>query len=394
MKKQTIRDVDLGGRRVLLRVDYNVQVVEGGVVDDTRLRESLLTIEALRVAGARITICSHRGRPHGRVVDGQRNAPVAAHLSGLLGVAVATAIDCVGPEAKAAASALGAGELLLLENVRFHPEEEANDPDFARALADLADLYVSDAFGTAHRAHASIVGVPRLLPAVAGLLLEREVDYLDRVTMTPEPPFGLVLGGAKMEDKLPILEHLCDRADVVCIGGAMANTFLKAQGIDVQDSLVEDAQIDRAKQVLARVATRDDLQLLLPEDVVVSYGAPEGGSVTVVPATEVPSGWRILDIGPATVERFAEALKGMRTAIWNGPMGMFEQERFANGSLALARIIATLEATTVVGGGETAAVVQRAGVADYISHISTGGTAFIAMLAGRSLPGVDALQDA
>jgi phosphoglycerate kinase len=398
MKKLTIRDIDLGGKRVLLRVDYNVQVDEGGVVDDLRLRESIPTIQALRAAGARIIICSHRGRPHGEIVEALRNAPVAAHLSRLLDVPVATVRDCVGPEVDAAIAALGAGDLLMLENVRFHPEEESGDPElaqFARALAAMAEVFVSDAFGTAHRAHASIVGVPRYLPAVAGLLLEREVDYLGRVIAHPERPFGLVLGGAKMSDKLQILEHLCDRADIICVGGGMANTFLKAQGIDVQRSLVEDERLDTARDVLRRVEGREDLRLLLPVDAVVSFGSPENGSVTIVPVDYVPSGWRIVDIGPATVELFAGALTGVRTAVWNGPMGMFEQERFAHGSLELARIFADMPgATTVVGGGETAAVVNRAGVADRISHISTGGGASLAMFEGRSLPGVDALLDA
>ena len=393
MRKKTIHDIDLRGRRVLLRVDYNVQVDERGVVDDMRIRESLGTIAVLREAGARIVICSHRGRPRGQPVEALRNAPVAAHLSTLLEQPVATVGDCVGPEVTAAVAALGPGALLLLENVRFHPGEEANDVGFARELASLADVYVSDAFGTAHRAHASIVRVPEFLPAVAGLLLEREVEYLGRVTVDPERPFGLLLGGAKMSDKLLMLENLCDRADVICIGGGMANTFLKAQGIDVQRSLVEDERLDTARHVLRRVAERGDAELLLPTDVVASFGAPENDAVSIVPAADVPSGWRIVDIGPATAQAFAAALADVRTAVWNGPVGMFEQERFARGSMELARVFAALQATTVVGGGETAAVVQRVGVADRISHISTGGGASLAMLEGQALPGVEALLD-
>ena len=394
MDKQTIRDIDVAGKRVLLRTDYNVQVDEGGVVDDLRLRESIGTIAALRRDGAKVVICSHRGRPHGRVVESLRNAPVAVHLSRLLDLPVPTSEDCIGPEVEEAVERLEPGAVMLLENVRFHPGEEANDADFAAQLARLADVFVSDAFGTAHRAHASIVSVPRYLPAVAGLLLEREVDYLARITRDGDRPFGLVLGGAKLSDKIKILSHLAERTDVVCLGGGMANTFLLAQGIDVARSLVEEDRVDAAREVLEMAATRDDLEIVLPTDVVVSFGSPEDGNVRTVPVTEVPTDWRILDIGPETAEAFRVALSRVRLAVWNGPVGLFEQDRFAQGSYAVARIFADLAATTIVGGGETAAVVQRAGVGDRISHISTGGGASLAMLEGRGLPGVDALLDA
>ena len=394
MDKQTIRDIDVAGKRVLLRTDYNVQVDEGGVVDDLRLRESIGTIAALRRDGAKVVICSHRGRPHGRVVESLRNAPVAVHLSRLLDLPVPTSEDCIGPEVEEAVERLEPGAVMLLENVRFHPGEEANDADFAAQLARLADVFVSDAFGTAHRAHASIVSVPRYLPAVAGLLLEREVDYLARITRDGDRPFGLVLGGAKLSDKIKILSHLAERTDVVCLGGGMANTFLLAQGIDVARSLVEEDRVDAAREVLEMAATRDDLEIVLPTDVVVSFGSPEDGNVRTVPVTEVPTDWRILDIGPETVEAFRVALSRVRLAVWNGPVGLFEQDRFAQGSYAVARIFADLAATTIVGGGETVAVVQRAGVGDRISHISTGGGASLAMLEGRGLPGVDALLDA
>ena len=393
MDKQTIRDIDVAGKRVLLRTDYNVQVDEGGVVDDLRLRESIGTIAALRRDGAKVVICSHRGRPHGRVVESLRNAPVAVHLSRLLDLPVPTSEDCIGPEVEEAVERLEPGAVMLLENVRFHPGEEANDADFAAQLARLADVFVSDAFGTAHRAHASIVSVPRYLPAVAGLLLEREVDYLARITRDGDRPFGLVLGGAKLSDKIKILSHLAERTDVVCLGGGMANTFLLAQGIDVARSLVEEDRVDAAREVLEMAATRDDLEIVLPTDVVVSFGSPEDGNVRTVPVTEVPTDWRILDIGPETAEAFRVALSRVRLAVWNGPVGLFEQDRFAQGSYAVARIFADLAATTIVGGGETAAVVQRAGVGDRISHISTGGGASLAMLEGRGLPGVDALLD-
>ena len=394
MRKKTIRDIDVRGKRVLLRVDYNVQVDESGVRDDYRLRESLPTIEALRAAGARIAILSHRGRPRGAPDPEFSNAPVAAHLAKLLGAPVGCTSDCVGPAAEAAVEALQPGEMLLLENVRFHPEEEANDAAFGEQLARLADVYVDDAFGTAHRAHASIVGVAKHLPAVAGLLMEREVTYLGSVAEAPERPLGLVLGGAKMSDKLLILEHLLDKADVICVGGAMANTFLLAQGLAVEDSLVEADRVDVARDILRRAAERPDLKFILPIDVVCSFGAAQGWQVVTVPVDRVPSGWRILDIGPATVEAFAEALRPVKTAVWNGPMGLFEQSQFALGSLALARVFALLDATTVVGGGETAAVIAQAGVGEHLTHISTGGGASLAMLEGKTLPGVAALLDA
>ena len=391
--KRSIRDIDLAGRRVFLRVDYNVQVEDGTVVDDLRLRESLPTIEHLREAGASVVLCSHRGRPRGQVVENLRNVPVATHLSRLIGAPVRAVGDCVGPEAEAAAAALAPGELLMLENVRFHPGEEENDPAFAARLARLADVYVSDAFGTAHRAHASIVGTPKLLPSVAGLLLERELDALGGLT-APERPFAIVLGGAKVADKIDILDHLAAKADVICVGGAVANTFLAAQDVDVADSLWQRGGLDGARDVLAQAATRRDLRLYLPVDAVAGFGAADAGHVRKVPVDSIPPDWRILDIGPATVELFRTALHPMRTVVWNGPLGLFEREPFDHGSLAMAEMLADLEGRVVVGGGETAAVVQRAGVADRIAHISTGGGASLAMLQGRPLPAVDALDDA
>ena len=393
MKKQTIRDIDLQGKRVFLRVDYNVQFTDGRILDDHRLRESIPTIWALQGAGARIIICSHRGRPGGEVVEALRNAPVAAHLAKLLETEVKSIPVCVGPEAQAAADALQPGEILMLENVRFHPEEEANVDEFSRQLASLADIYVSDAFGTAHRAHASVVGVPKFIPGVAGLLMEREVDYLTRVTDNPERPFGLILGGAKVAEKLSILNYLCDIADVICVGGAIANTFFAAQGIDVGGSLAERDRIDDAFSVMRQAAERDGLRLVLPRDVVISN--PSGDIIEAVSVNRVPPGFRILDIGPETIEDFRAALAPMRTVAWNGPMGFFEREPFDRGSLEVARILAALpDATTVVGGGETAAAVARAGVADQISHCSTGGGASLRLLEGRSLPGLEVLADA
>ncbi len=393
MRKQTIRDIDLHDKRVFLRVDYNVQFVNEQILDDHRLRESIATIWALQGAGAKIVICSHRGRPGGEIVDELRNAPVAAHLSTLLDREVKYVPECVGPVAKAAVEALEPGGIVLLENVRFHAEEEANDPDFARELGDLADIYVSDAFGTAHRAHASVVGVPAFLPAVAGLLMEREVDYLSRVTDDPERPFGLILGGAKVTEKLAILEFLCDRADVICVGGGIANTFLMAQGIDVGASLVEPDRIEDTFNVMRKAAIRPGLKLVLPRDVVISDAS--GETVTAVSVNLIPPDFRILDIGPDTIEDFKAALAPMRTIAWNGPVGLFEHEPFDQGSLEIAHLLADLpDATTVVGGGETAAAIARAGVTDRISHCSTGGGASLQLLEGRSLPGLEALLDA
>ena len=391
MHKQTIRDIDVSGKRVFLRVDYNVQFDGDQILDDMRLTESLPTIRALQAQGAKIIACSHRGRPAGKVVEELRNAPVAAYLSQLLEQHVEAVQSCVGPEAEAAVAAMHPGDVILLENVRFHPEEEENDPEFARQLASLADLFVCDAFGTAHRAHASVVGVAHHLPAVAGLLMERELDYLERV-IEPKRPFAIILGGAKIADKIGILNNLAHSADLICVGGGIANTFLKAQGIDVGASLVENDRIDDAFEVMRTAAQRDDLRLIIPTDVVIAD--PSGQRVNNVSVHRVPPGFRILDIGKQTVEDMREALQEMNTVVWNGPVGFFEREPFDRGTIELARTLAFLpHAITVVGGGETAAAVQRAGVADRISHVSTGGGASLEMLQGIQLPGVAVLRD-
>ena len=392
MLKQTIRDIDLTGKRVFLRVDYNVQFDGDEILDDMRLRESVPTIRALQEAGAKIIASSHRGRPGGKVVEELRNAPVAAHLSKLLGQEVKAIRTCVGPEAEAAVAAMQPGDVILLENLRFHAEEEDNDPEFARQLASLADVFVCDAFGTAHRAHASVVGVAQHLPAVAGLLMERELNYLEQITATPKRPFAIIVGGAKIADKIAILNNLARNADLICVGGGIANTFLKAQGIDVGASLVEDDRIDDAFEVMRTAALRDDLRLIIPTDVVIAD--PSGERVNNVSVNRVPPGFRILDIGRQTVEDMREALQDMNTVVWNGPVGFFEREPFDRGTIELARILAFLpHAVTVVGGGETAAAVQRAGVADRISHVSTGGGASLEMLQGIQLPGVAVLRD-
>jgi phosphoglycerate kinase len=393
VNKKTVRDIDLQGKRVFLRVDYNVQFDDDHhILDDYRLRESLPTLQYLIEQDARIIICAHRGRPGGKVVEELRNAPVAEHLATLIGRPVRSVTACVGPEVEAAVAEMKGGDLLLLENVRFYPQEEVNDPQFAKQLAALADVFVSDAFGTAHRAHASVVGVGYYLPAVAGLLMERELAYLGRVSTDGERPIAVILGGAKVADKIGILKNLVDRTSLIIVGGGIANTFLRAQGIDVAASLVEADRIDDAHEIMRLCASRDDLRLLMPTDVVVSDAS--GTRVNTVSVNRIPPGFRILDLGRQTLEDIREALAPMKTVIWNGPVGFFEREPFDRGSIEIARILADLVgATTVVGGGETAAAVAKAGVADRLSHVSTGGGASLEMLQGATLPGVEILRD-
>ncbi len=393
MRKQTIRDVDVRGKRVLVRVDFNVPLEGGRILDDLRIRAALPTIQYLREHGARLVLCSHLGRPKGRVDESLRLAPVAARLGELLGAPVATTRDCVGAEAEAAARALGDGDVLLLENLRFHAEEEANDAAFARELASLADVYVNDAFGTAHRAHASTEGVTHYLPAVAGFLLEKEIDYLARVVAEPQRPLGAIIGGAKVSDKIAVLRNLLSKTDVLVIGGGMANTFLKATGLAVGDSLVEDDQLETARAIMSEAEQRG-LRLLLPSDVVIADRFAADARSRTVEVDQVPDGWRILDVGPRSVAAYAEALRPCKTVVWNGPLGVTEMAAFAKGSEALARALAEMDAVTIVGGGETAALVEESGLADKFDHISTGGGAFLEFLEGRELPGVAALLDA
>jgi phosphoglycerate kinase len=397
MNKKTVRDIDVAGKRVLVRVDFNVPLdkATGQVADDTRIRAALPTIQYLRERGAKVILCSHLGRPDGRVVDRLRLQPVADRLSALLGAPVTMAPDCVGPEVEALVARMQPGDVVLLENVRFHPEEEANDPAFARQLAALADVFVNDAFGTAHRAHASTEGVARYLPAVAGLLMEKELKFLGGALTNPERPFAALIGGAKVSDKIGVLRHLLEKVDLLLIGGGMANTFLLAQGKQIGDSLAEPDQVEVAREMLAR--TREGRpRLELPIDAVIAdrFAADAATRIVDLSHEPVPPGWRIMDIGPSTVHRFVEALSPCRTVVWNGPVGIFELPPFAAGTLALARALADLRATTIVGGGETAQAVEQAGVADRISHVSTGGGAALEFLEGKTLPGVAALLDA
>jgi phosphoglycerate kinase len=390
MNKKTIRDVDVQGKRVLVRVDFNVPLEEGTVSDDTRIRAALPTIRYLLDRDAAVILCSHLGRPNGKVVDSLRMEPVAQRLSELLDRPVKKLDDCIGPEVEAAARAAKPGDVILLENTRFHPEEKQNDPAFAAKLASLADLYVNDAFGSAHRAHASTEGVTHYLPAVAGLLMEKELEFLGNALASPKRPYVAILGGAKISDKIGVIENLLGQVDALLIGGGMANTFLKADGYDVAESLVEDGSLDTARDLIERAGDK----LVLPVDVTVADRFDADAFSQVVSVGEVPPKWRILDIGPRTLELFQERLAGARTVVWNGPMGVFEFPKFALGTEAVARMLAALpDATTIIGGGDSAAAIERAGLADKMSHISTGGGASLEFLEGKTLPGVAALMD-
>jgi phosphoglycerate kinase len=390
MKKKTVCDVDVAGKRVLVRVDFNVPLEDGTVSDDARIRAALPTIRWLIDHGALPILCSHLGRPKGKPEPAYSLATVAKRLSELLDRPVRMAPDCVGPAVERLVRGMQAGDVLLLENLRFHAEEEANDPGFARALASLADLYVDDAFGSAHRAHASTAGVAAYLPAVGGFLMARELDFLGRALAEPARPFVAILGGAKVSDKIGVIEHLLGSVDALLVGGGMANTFLEAEGKEVGASLVEEGKLDVASALLRRAGGK----LVLPVDVVIAERAAADAPRRPVSIDDVPAGWRILDVGPRTLDAFAERLRGARTVVWNGPMGVFEVEPFAAGTVGLARVLAELPgATTVVGGGDSAAAVEQAGVAARMTHVSTGGGASLEFLEGRELPGVAVLQD-
>jgi len=389
MNKKTVRDIDIKGKRVLMRVDFNVPMQDGKVTDDKRIRASLPTIKYVLDQGASLILMSHLGRPKGGPDPEFSLHPAADVLSSLLGIPVKMAPDPVGPEVEKMAKELKPGEVLMLENTRFHPGEEKNDLGLARQWAALADVYVNDAFGSAHRAHASTEGVARFLPAVSGFLMEQELEYLGRAVLNPEHPYVAILGGAKISDKISVVETLLSKADKLIIGGGMANTFLAAKGHKMQDSLVEAASIETAKSILDKSGDK----LLLPVDAVIADKFDAEANTQVVDVDKIPPGWRMMDIGPKSIEAFKDALKGAKLILWNGPMGVFEMPKFAQGTFAIAKILADSGATTVIGGGDSASAVKKAGVAKQMTHVSTGGGASLEFLEGKELPGVAALMD-
>jgi phosphoglycerate kinase len=390
MNKKTVRDINVHGKRVLVRVDFNVPLKDGKVTDDTRIRAAVPTIQYLLDQGAAVVLMSHLGRPKGGPDPKFSLKPAAGRLSELLGKPVAMAPDCVGPAVEVMAAALNPGDVLLLENTRFYPSEEKNDLNLAQQLAKLGDIYVNDAFGSAHRAHSSTEGVARYLPAVAGFLMEKELEFLGKALESPEHPFVAILGGAKISDKIGVIKNLLSKVDALLIGGGMANTFLKAQGYGMADSLVEETSLDEAKALMQQ----SEGKLFLPVDLVVADAFAADARHQVVPVDQVAAGWRALDIGPATIAHFSNRLAGAKTVVWNGPMGVFEFPEFAKGTTAIAQVLASLPgAITIIGGGDSVAAIQQAGLADKITHISTGGGASLEFLEGQVLPGVAALQD-
>jgi phosphoglycerate kinase len=386
----TVRDISLEGKHVLMRVDFNVPMANGVVTDDKRIKAALPTIQYVIEHGASLVLMSHLGRPKGTGFEPDFSLKAASEaLARLLGTPVQMAPDCVGPDVEATARALKPGDVLMLENTRFHKGEEKNDLDLASHMAALGDVYVNDAFGSAHRAHASTEGVARFLPAVSGFLMEQELEYLGRATDNPAHPYVAILGGAKVSDKIAVIENLLTRCDTLIIGGGMANTFLAAKGYDMQDSLVEAGSVATAKAIMAKAGDR----LMLPVDGLAADKFDAAAASQVVDLDKVPAGWRVLDIGPRSIAQFGEVLERAKLVVWNGPMGVFEFPAFAEGTFALARLLATTGATTVIGGGDSASAVKKAGVAKQMTHVSTGGGASLEYLEGRVLPGVAALND-
>ncbi|MFO7296533.1 MAG: phosphoglycerate kinase [Caldicoprobacter sp.] len=393
VNKKTIEDIDVRGKRVLVRVDFNVPMDENGnITDDRRIRAALPTIQYLIKNNAKVILMSHLGRPKGEFDPKYSLAPVAKRLSELLGQEVIMAKDVIGESAKNAVASMKEGQVVLLENVRFHKEETKNDPEFAKALAQLGDIYVNDAFGSAHRAHASTEGVAHYLPAVAGYLIQKELEVMGKALENPERPFVAILGGAKVSDKIGVIENLINKVDVLLIGGGMAYTFLKAKGYEVGNSLLEEDKVELAKQLMEK-AKEKGVKLLLPVDNVVAQEFKADAPHKVVDSDEIEAGWMGMDIGPKTREMFGEEIKKAKTVVWNGPMGVFEMPAFAEGTKAVAKYVSECGGTTIIGGGDSAAAVEQLGFADKMTHISTGGGASLEFLEGKVLPGIAALND-
>jgi phosphoglycerate kinase len=389
MNKKTVKDIELKNKRVLMRVDFNVPMADGKVTDDKRIKASLPTIQYVLEQGASVILMSHLGRPKGGP-DPEFSLRAASEvLSSLLGKPVKMASDCVGAEVEKMAKELKPGEVLMLENTRFHKGEEKNDLELAKQMAALGEVYVNDAFGSAHRAHSSTEGVARFLPAVSGFLMEQELEYLGRAVANPEHPYIAILGGAKISDKILVVETLLSKCDKLIIGGGMANTFLTAQGLNMQDSLVEASSLDTAKSILAKSSGK----LVLPVDAVIADKFDAEANTQVVDVNKIPAGWRMLDVGPKTLELYKAELSGAKLIVWNGPVGVFEMPKFAEGTFALTRMLAESKAITVIGGGDSASAVKKAGVAKQMTHVSTGGGASLEFLEGKELPGVAALLD-
>ena len=393
MAKKTVKDINVKQKKVLVRVDFNVPTKpDGTITDDTRIRASLPTINYLIGQQARIILCSHLGRPGGKVVEGLRLAPEAKRLSELLKKPVTALNDCIGPQVEDAVAKMKDGDIVLLENLRFYPQEEANDPDFALKLSRLADVYVDDAFGSCHRAHASIVGVARDMPAVAGLLMEKELTTLNGLLGNPDRPFAVMIGGAKVSTKTGFLDNVLPKVNFLIIGGGMIATFIKSQGYGVGASAVENDQVDHVLK-LREQAKSLGVRLMLPLDIIVAQKLEAGSATRIVLINQVPEGWIIADIGPKTVEVFSKTIDGCKTVFWNGPLGVFEIPQFAEGTRSLAKVLANLKATTVIGGGSTAEAVEEMGLTDKMSYVSTGGGASLELLEGKVLPGVAVLPD-
>lgn len=392
MNKKTVRDIDVTGKRVFVRVDFNVPMQDGKITDDTRIRGALPTIQYLVDQGAKVILASHLGRPKGKVVEEFRLTAAGERLSELLGKKVIKVDEAIGDTVKAEIEKMENGDVLLLENVRFYPGETKNDPEFAKALSELADIYVNDAFGTAHRAHASTEGIAHYLPGVAGFLMERELEVLGGALENPKRPFTAIIGGAKVSDKIGVIDNLLDKVDNLIIGGGLAYTFVKAKGYEIGNSLLDEEKIDMAKEFMKK-AEEKGVNFYMPVDAVVAKEFAADAESKVVPIEEIPAGWEGLDIGPKTRELYAKVIKESQLVIWNGPMGVFEFDKFAEGTKAVAEALAETEGFTIIGGGDSAAAVTKFNLADKMDHVSTGGGASLEFMEGKVLPGVAALQD-